>query len=143
MHDACVPLSDGRWLAFTPGASSVEATRRCPPMAAGSRTCRASRGEVYIEPFRSERNRVRVSVNGGGQPQWRRDGRELFFTTAASRLAAVDVRATGEQLDVSLPTELVEIRGLQGTGFDDYAPSVDGQRFLVKVPVEACRCSTS
>jgi eukaryotic-like serine/threonine-protein kinase len=75
-------------------------------------------------------------VNGGGQPKWRRDGRELFFTTAASRLAAVDVRATGDRLDVSLPTELFEIGGFQGAGYDDYAPSGDGQRFLVKVPVE-------
>jgi hypothetical protein len=40
---------------------------------------------------------------------------------------------------VSLPTELFEIQGLQGTGFDDYSPSADGQRFLVKQPVEEGR----
>jgi eukaryotic-like serine/threonine-protein kinase len=107
---------DGRWLAYVSRESGQD--------------------EVYIEPFRRDGDRVRVSVNGGGQPKWRRDGRELFFTTAASRLAAADVRATGDRLDVSLPTELFEIRGFQGTGFDDYAPSGDGQRFLVKVPVE-------
>jgi hypothetical protein len=39
-------------------------------------------------------------------------------------------------VDVSLPTELFEIRGLEGTGLDDYAPSADGQRFLVKTPVQ-------
>jgi hypothetical protein len=48
----------------------------------------------------------------------------------------VQVRAAGERLDVSLPTELFEIRGLEGSGYDDYAPSSDGQRFLIKVPVE-------
>jgi hypothetical protein len=79
---------------------------------------------------------VRVSVTGGGQPKWRRDGRELFFTTPANRLMTVAVRASGERLDASLPTELFEIRGLQGSGYDDYAPSADGQRFLVKVPIE-------
>jgi hypothetical protein len=32
--------------------------------------------------------------------------------------------------------DLFEIRGLEGSGYDDYAPSADGQRFLIKVPVE-------
>jgi hypothetical protein len=50
-----------------------------------------------------------------------------------------EVKATGDRLDVSLPVELFEIRGLQGSGYDDYAPSADGQRFLVKLPLEADR----
>jgi hypothetical protein len=40
---------------------------------------------------------------------------------------------------VSLPVPLFEIRGFQGPGFDDYAPSADGQRFLVKLRVEQDR----
>jgi Tol biopolymer transport system component len=110
---------DGRWLAYVSRESGQD--------------------EVYIEPFRREGDRVRVSVSGGGQPKWRGDGREIFFTTPANRLLAVEVRAAGERLDVSLPTELFEIQGLQGSGFDDYAPSGDGQRFLVKVPLEQDR----
>jgi eukaryotic-like serine/threonine-protein kinase len=106
---------DGRWLAYV--------------------SHEAGQDDVYIEPFRREGDRVRVSVAGGGQPKWRRDGRELYFVTPMNRLAAVDVRMTADGLDVSLPTELFEIRAIQGTGFDDYAPSRDGQRFLVKVPV--------
>jgi Tol biopolymer transport system component len=92
--------------------------------------------EVYVEPFRREGVRVRVSVDGGGQPKWRGDGREIFYTTPASRLVAVEVRAAGDRLEVSLPRDLFAIHGLQGTGLDDYAPSADGQRFLVKQPVE-------
>ena len=75
---------------------------------------------------------MRVSADGGGQPKWRGDGKELFFTTPSNRLMAVAVRASGDRLEVGLPTELFEIRGLQGTGYDDYAASPDGQRFLVK-----------
>jgi Tol biopolymer transport system component len=110
---------DGRWLAYVSNESGQD--------------------EVYVEPFRREGDRVRISVKGGGQPKWRADGRELFLTTPANRLLAVQVRAAGERLDVSLPTELFEIRGLEGSGYDDYAPSADGQRFLIKVPVEQDR----
>ena len=56
-----------------------------------------------------------------------------------NRLAAVEVRGDGDRLDVSLPTELFDIQGLQGTGLDDYAPSADGRRFLVKQSVEQGR----
>jgi len=54
---------------------------------------------------------------------------------------AVEARAQGDRLDVSLPAELFEIRGLQGTGYDDYAVSADGQRFLVKLAIEQDRRS--
>ena len=110
---------DGRWLTYVSRESG--------------------RDEVYLEPFRREGTRVRVSPGGGGQPKWRGDGRELFFTTPTNHLMAVAVRAEGDRVDVSLPTDLFEIRGLQEAGTDDYAPSADGQRFLVKTPVGSDR----
>jgi hypothetical protein len=79
---------------------------------------------------------VRVSVEGGGQPKWRGDAKELFFTARNSWLAAVEIRGAGDRLEVGLPVELFEISGLQGTGFDDYAVAADGQRFLVKRAVD-------
>jgi eukaryotic-like serine/threonine-protein kinase len=99
----------------------------------------SGRDEVYIEPFRRGGDRVRVSVEGGGQPKWRGDGKELFYATLGNQLMAAAVRATGERLEVSLPTKLFEIHGLEGTGYDDYAPSADGQRFLVKLAAEESR----
>ena len=99
----------------------------------------SGRDEVYLEPFRRAGDRVRVSVDGGGQPKWRGDGKELFYTATGHLLMAAAVRTAGERLEVSLPTKLFEIRELQGTGYDDYAPSPDGQRFLVKVAVEETR----
>ena len=50
---------DGRWLAYT----STE----------------SGRSEIYLEPFRQSGERVRVSVDGGGQPKWRGDSKELFM----------------------------------------------------------------
>lgn len=107
---------DGRWLAYVSAESGRE--------------------DVYLEPFHGEGAQVRVSVNGGGQPKWRGDGRKLYFTDLTGKLMAVDVRALEDRVEVSLPQELFQLRGYEGAGYDDYAVSTDGQRFLVKLPVE-------
>jgi serine/threonine protein kinase len=107
---------DGRWLAYVSPESG--------------------RDEVYIEPYRRDGLRVQVSVAGGGQPKWRSDGTELFYATLDHELAAVELKTAGDRLEVGLPVSLFELQGLQGTGYDDYAVSQDGQRFLVKLPVE-------
>jgi Tol biopolymer transport system component len=106
---------DGRWLAYVSNESG--------------------RDEVYVEPFRQPGDRVRVSVDGGGQPKWRGDGREIFFTAASGLLQAVEVRPAVDRLEVKLPADLFELRVFRGALWDDYAPRADGQRFLVKLPV--------
>jgi Tol biopolymer transport system component len=106
---------DGRWLAYTSEESG--------------------RWEIYVQPFRRPGERVRVSVDGGGQPEWRGDGKELFFRSADGRLMAVDVQETAEALEVGLPSALFEV-GSYAPFVDQYAVSADGQRFLVKVSVE-------
>jgi Tol biopolymer transport system component len=105
---------DGRWLAY----DSLE----------------SGRWEVYVEPFRAEGERVRVSTEGGGQPRWRSDGREIFYVSPDGRLMAVDVRATGDHVEVGLPKALLAGVDSDPTA-DHYAATADGQRFLVPVPV--------
>jgi Tol biopolymer transport system component len=95
--------------------------------------------EVYVEPFRRPGDRVRVSVDGGGQPKWRADGKELFYASPRKMMMAVEVRDEGDRLEVGSPTELFEIPVVQRPQVDDYAVSPDGQRFLVKTPVGASR----
>ncbi len=92
--------------------------------------------EVYLEPFQGEGERVRVSLNGGGQPKWRADSQELFFVTPADLLMAVDVRGDTGRAEVSLPRELFEVDWIEGSGYDDYAVSADGERFLVKTAAD-------
>jgi eukaryotic-like serine/threonine-protein kinase len=106
---------DGRWVAYL----SDESGRR----------------EVYVEPFRRAGRRVRVSPDGGGQPKWRRDGRELYYVNANGKLMAVSVQP-GEELTVGLPQPLFDIKPFQADQ-DDYAVSSDGQLFLVTVPVDS------
>jgi Tol biopolymer transport system component len=109
---------DGRWLA--------------------SISTESGRFEVYIEPFRRRGERVRVSTNGGGQPKWRGDGKELFYLTLGGALMAVDVREGTKGPEVGIPTTLIPAHVLRpvmmGPNTDDYAVSADGRRFLVKKP---------
>ena len=109
---------DGRWLAYI----STE----------------SGQFEVYVQPFRRRGARVRVSAEGGGQPRWRGDGRELFFLSPAGALLAVSVRESGSEVEVGMPTVLVAAKDLQavieGPDYSDYSVSPDGQKFLVKVP---------
>ncbi len=106
---------DGRWLAY--GAEE------------GGRWW-----EVYIEPYRRPGERVRVSPDGGGQPKWRGDGKELFYVTRGGVLMAVELRASSDRLEVGFPVRL--FGGVQGSGtLDTYAVTRDGQRFLAIVPL--------
>ncbi len=109
---------DGRWLAYISQESGDY--------------------EVYVQPFGRQGERVRVSANGGAQPRWRGDGRELYYLSLDRALMAVSVRAEGTSIEVSLPSTLVAAKDLQavieGPDYSDYAVTSDGQRFLVKRP---------
>jgi Tol biopolymer transport system component len=104
---------DGRWLAYI----STE----------------SGRFEVYVEPFRRPGERVRVSTEGGGQPRWREDGKELIYS-AGNAVMAVSVEDTETRLEVGTPRKLFDAPSMR-PGWDDYAVTPDGQRFLVKVPI--------
>jgi Tol biopolymer transport system component len=110
--------SDGLWLAYMSDESG--------------------RFEVYVEPFRRPGERVRVSPDGGGQPRWRGDGKELFYLSLDGQLMAVDVREGASGPEVGMPTVLVpaDRAVAQVWGAGDYAVTADGQRFLVKTRVE-------
>jgi eukaryotic-like serine/threonine-protein kinase len=97
----------------------------------------SGRSEVYVAAFPTGAGRRRVSVEGGSQPRWRRDGRELFFLAADARLMAVAVRA-GEPAEFGAPVSL--FRSPTATSnrselatWNDYDVSPDGQRFLIRV----------
>jgi hypothetical protein len=74
----------------------------------------SGRDEVYVEPYRRAGDRMRVSVDGGGQPKWRGDGKELFYTTPDNLLMAVAVRAAGERARGELAHEA--LRGPRARG---------------------------
>ena len=105
---------DGRWLAYVSNESG--------------------RDEVYLRPFPGPGGQIAVSTNGGTQPVWARNGRELVYR-AGSAMLAVDVQ-DGAALRIGPPRQLfdsddflLETGGVGGNPSYDISP--DGQRSLM------------
>jgi len=89
--------------------------------------------EVYVLTFPAPTGKWQISTNGGVQPRWRNDGREIYYLAPNSRIMAVPVKAAGAVFEAGMPADLFET-GLVGIGVrNHYAVSTDGQRFLVGI----------
>jgi hypothetical protein len=76
--------------------------------------------------------KIPISAGGGSQPQWRRDGQEIFYIAPDNTIMAVDVQTTASGLEASKPAGLFSADVDQNkTIRNQYAASPDGQRFLV------------
>jgi dipeptidyl aminopeptidase/acylaminoacyl peptidase len=89
----------------------------------------SGRAEIYVREFPEARNKWQVSTEGGTEPYWRRDCRELFYR-AGSRVMAVPVQA-GATFIAGTPAPLFQTRFATATVRGRYRPAPDGQRFLV------------
>ena len=84
---------------------------------------------------------TRVSTNGGSEPRWSRDGRDLFFLTtpqgfSSAQMKAVAAQAAGPALEFGAPAPLFKVRMLPVQQVTrDYDLSLDGRRFLVGMVV--------
>ncbi len=96
------------------------------------------RFEVYLARYPTGAGRRQVSVEGGMWPQWRGDGRELFYASGDS-LVAVDVQL-GDRHLIGAPRRLFALGPTlhsMGTGYiKGFDVSSDGERFLAVRPVE-------
>jgi serine/threonine protein kinase/Tol biopolymer transport system component len=105
---------DGKWIAYASDESGT--------------------WQVYVQSFPSPGGKWQVSTNGGAQPQWRRDAKELFYLSADRKLMAVDIKGNGSTFEAGVPQALFELR-LQTIGLPGprnfYVAAADGQRFLV------------
>ena len=109
---------DGRWVAYSSNESA--------------------RSQVYVVPFPGPGSKYQISTEGGQQPRWRRDGKELFFLSPDEKLMAVSVRA-GANLEFDEPTVLFRTRAREPLSSEEaftYDVSPDGQRFLINVNPE-------
>ena len=93
--------------------------------------------EVYVQTFPIAGDKLAVSVGGGSQPQWRADGRELYFYAPSRKLMAVEVSSDSPTFKVGVARPLFDIRSL-GRGIEQtfpgngyYTPARNGKRFLV------------
>jgi eukaryotic-like serine/threonine-protein kinase len=111
MHAQVSP--DGRWIAYASDESGT--------------------WEVYVQTFPVAGSKRTISVGGGAEPYWRRDGRELYYLAPDGTLMAVPVKESGDTFDAGravplfqarIPADIITFR-------NHYAPASDGQRFLV------------
>jgi Tol biopolymer transport system component len=111
-HPAVSP--DGRWLAFTSDQSR--------------------RNEVYVRPLHGEGEQVQVSVEGGTEPAWAPDSRELFYRAesgARAMMTAATVR-TSPRLAITARKTLFSVAEYAtATPHSNYAVSPDGKTFAV------------
>ncbi len=77
-----------------------------------------------------------VSVAGGTQPRWRRDGREIYYVAPGNKLMAVEVKPSGAALEVGSPKELFTVNVPGSFRAYDYDVTADGKRFLVNSRIE-------
>jgi Tol biopolymer transport system component len=89
----------------------------------------SGRNEIYVVPYPGPGGKSQVSTDGGAQPRWNRNGRELFFRSG-TKMMAVDVE-TGAAFRAGTARVLFEkVAG-------DYDVSPDGRRFLMLKPAAA------
>jgi Tol biopolymer transport system component len=109
---------DGSWLAFQSSESGQY--------------------EVSVKALRAGGPTVQVSTNGGTQPRWRSDGKELFYLDLDRRLMAVTIAVSrdGQTVEAGIPAPLFQTQiGGASIAQKEYLASSDGQRFLLDTPV--------
>jgi serine/threonine-protein kinase len=120
---------NGRWLAYC--------------------TNESGRPQVYVKEFPNGA-KVQISNDGGNDPVWRRDGRELFYRNA-DRMMVVPVSA-GDRFDAGRPQELwrgpyshgmSSSCGAPGLSSSNYDVSPDGERFLMIQDEDVDKTSSS
>ncbi len=96
----------------------------------------SGRFEVYVQLYPGPGEKWQISTEGGTEPVWNRNGRELFYRSGAMMMA-VDVIAQ-PSFSVGKPRMLFEGQYQPSPYvYENYDVSPDGQRFLMLKPVES------
>ena len=96
--------------------------------------------QVYVTPFPEGEGEWQVSTQGGVQPRWSRDRKELFYVEADT-LMAVEV-STRPSFTTAATTRLFQHPDLRATAEYRYDVSPDGQRFVLVETVESEEAKT-
>ena len=107
---------DGRWLAY--------------------RSTESGRPEIYVQPFPGPGGKWQISTDGGGEPVWNPNGRELFYRNG-NKMMAVEVNQSRDSngavsFAAGKPRLLFEGQyAPPPTTSPNYDVPPDGQRFLM------------
>ena len=94
----------------------------------------SGRQEIYAQSFPGPGGKWQISTSGGSDPQWRADGKELYYRAPDQKLMAVEIRA-GDTLEAGIPRPLFLGRVHIGNARNKFLPAKDGQRFLFVAPL--------
>ena len=96
----------------------------------------AGHSEVYVRPYPGPAGKVKVSSEGGDEPAWSRDGRDLFYRIG-EKLMAVRIE-TSPPFAVSAPRAVLTGGWVGGGTVSNpraYDVAPDGNRFIFLKPV--------
>jgi Tol biopolymer transport system component len=111
---------DGRWLSYISDESG--------------------RYEVYVQPYPGPGGKWQISTEGGTEPVWNPNGRELFYRSG-DKMMAVDI-ATQPSFTLGKPHMLFQGPYIPTSAtFPYYDVSPDGQRFLMLKPIESAEAA--
>jgi hypothetical protein len=102
---------DGKWLVYVSNESG--------------------QNDVYLRAFPALDRRWSISTQGGTQPLWNPNGKEIFYRNG-DKMMAVEVTTT-PHVTLSTPRVLFEQRYAYGAGITmaNYDVTLDGQRFIM------------
>ena len=107
------PAGAPRWVAYTSNESG--------------------QNQIYVQSFPAGASKFQISTNGGVEPRWRRDGKEIFYLSPEREFMAVKVK-TAPTFEYGTPRELFRTHVAGGGNLDNifrYDVAPDGKRFLV------------
>jgi Tol biopolymer transport system component len=93
----------------------------------------SGRWEVYVATFPGFTQKRQVSLAGGMQPRWRRDGKELFYLAADGMMMAADIIGASPPMS-AMPHPLFQTRLSPSPNVPQYDVTADGSKFLVIEP---------
>jgi len=114
---------DGRWMAYGSDESG--------------------RPEIYVTQFPGGGTKWQISSAGGTSPRWRRDGKELYYLSADSKLMSVEVNGTTSAFQAAVPRALFPVLLKTGASRLDLNPTneqigydsaPDGKWFVLNSP---------
>jgi serine/threonine protein kinase/Tol biopolymer transport system component len=111
---------DGRWLAYVSDESG--------------------RNEIYVQSYPGPGGQRLISTEGGTEPLWNQNGRELFYRSG-NKMMAVEV-TTQPSFSAGTPKALFEGPYQPSPVLNNYDVSPDGQRFLMLKPSEQAASPT-
>jgi len=101
---------NGRWLAYVSDESG--------------------RNEVYVRSFPGPGGKWPISSDGGTEPVWAPDGRELFYRNNEKMMAVA--METANDFSAGIPVVLFEHRSpASPIDVPEYSVTPDGQRFIM------------